>query len=98
MSERSEFRSRREERTENGVKNPIGSEAISQNFCLEPGIHYHESWNASRLYPKQGDQEGYSQTDKDNDRYPGNDVVSAPIDVDSHQLFIIDQNEHEDQN
>jgi hypothetical protein len=30
MSERSEFRSRREERTENGVKNPIGSEAISQ--------------------------------------------------------------------
>jgi hypothetical protein len=33
MSERSEFRSRREERTENGVKNPIGREAISQNLC-----------------------------------------------------------------
>jgi hypothetical protein len=32
MSERSEFRSRREERMENGVKNPIGSEAISQTF------------------------------------------------------------------
>jgi len=31
MSERSEFRSRREERMENGVKNPLGSAAISQN-------------------------------------------------------------------
>jgi hypothetical protein len=32
MSERSELRSRREERMENGVKNLKGSEAISQNF------------------------------------------------------------------
>jgi hypothetical protein len=30
MFERSELRSRREERTENGVKNPMGSKAISQ--------------------------------------------------------------------
>jgi hypothetical protein len=33
MSERSELRSRREERMENGVKNPIGSQAICQKLC-----------------------------------------------------------------
>ena len=32
MSERSELRSRREERMENGVKNLIGSQAIPQNL------------------------------------------------------------------
>jgi len=34
MSERSELRSRREERMENGVKNLIGSEAIFQNLFI----------------------------------------------------------------
>jgi len=34
MSERSELRSRREERMENGVKNLKGSEAISQNLLV----------------------------------------------------------------
>jgi len=34
MSERSEFRSRREERMENGVKNLNGSEAVSQKLHI----------------------------------------------------------------
>jgi len=34
MFERSELRSRREERMENGVKNLKGSEAISQNLLV----------------------------------------------------------------
>jgi hypothetical protein len=34
MYERSEFRSRREKRTENGVKNPIGSELFPKTFLI----------------------------------------------------------------
>jgi hypothetical protein len=34
MYERSEFRSRREKRTENGVKNQIGSELFPKTFLI----------------------------------------------------------------
>jgi len=43
MSERSELRSRREERMENGVKNLNGSEAIPKNiFDLKIYVAYNE--------------------------------------------------------
>jgi len=42
MFERSEFRSRREERMENGVKNPIGSKAVSQTFSSKMESYYRE--------------------------------------------------------
>jgi hypothetical protein len=40
MSERSEFRSRREKRTENGVKNPIGKVNSSTKYDLDMMTHF----------------------------------------------------------